>query len=102
MSPDCTLPLAKATGWMVVADGVATWWWLHLGLAIEGNPLVAWLVDVHGLTVGLSIRTVVTVALVAAVASLRNRTRWVERGLMVAAGVYALVIGWHLEGALQI
>jgi hypothetical protein len=102
MTPDATVPLAKATALMVVADGAATWWWLHLGLAVEGNPLVGWLIDMHGLTVGLTIRTVVTVVLIVAVASLRGRTRWVERGLMVAASVYALVIGWHLQGALEV
>jgi hypothetical protein len=100
-TPDATLPLATATGWMVTADAAATWWWLHAGLAIEGNPLVAWLIEAHGLTAGLAIRTVAVLGLLVAVTSLRQRTRWVERGLMVAAGVYALVVGWHLEGALS-
>jgi hypothetical protein len=93
--------LAKALAGMVTADGAATWWWLHTGAAIEGNPLVAWLIDLHGLTTGLAIRTVAALLLVAALAYATNQTKWAERGLIVCALAYAAVLGIHLDGAIQ-
>jgi hypothetical protein len=92
--------IATAVAWLVallvVVDGTATWWWVTTGQAVEGNPVVAWLIDVFGAGVGLTVRTVVALGLLAVVAALAPRTRRVEPGLAVAACVYAAVVGVHV------
>ena len=90
--------LACITGLMVAIDGAATWWWLHTGIAIEGNPLVSWMVETFGLTIGITVRTVAVLVLLVALVSLRERTRWVGRALALSAVAYSLVVCWHLLG----
>ncbi len=76
---------------MVVFDSVATWSWVTLGIAVEGNPLVARLMEAMGNELGLAVRTVWTVALVVALAWLASRRAVVRPALGLIALVFGLV-----------
>jgi hypothetical protein len=92
--------LATVTAGMATIDAAATWLWLDLGLAIEGNPLVAWLIDLFGHPAGLTLRTAFVALLLMAAVLLAPRTLWAQRGVAVAALGYAGVLGFHAWGAL--
>jgi hypothetical protein len=83
---------------LVIVDAATTWWWLHIGVAIEGNPAVAAIIEVHGAGVGLTLRTALTVALTVWLWLLADRSRWAAVGLAGCAAAYLAVIGVHLAG----
>lgn len=86
---------------MIVFDSIATWVWVHLGIAIEGNPIIASLMQVFGDGIGLAIRTAWSVGLVFLLTWLAER-RAVARPalafLVVALGMVTLLhstaLGW--------
>ena len=84
---------------LAAVDSVATWWWLHTGVAVEGNPWLAGVLGVVGPTVGLALRTVWVGALVLGLAVLAERTPLARAGLWVAVGAGSLAVGWHAVGA---
>lgn len=80
---------------MVVFDSVATWSWVTLGIAVEGNPLVAALMQALGNELGLAVRTVWSVALVVALAWLAAHRVVVRPALVFVAVVFGLVTLIH-------
>ena len=68
---------------MVVFDSVATYVWVTTGLAVEGNPLVAALMDGYGDGVGLVLRTLWSTALVVALCWLAERRAAIRPALVV-------------------
>jgi hypothetical protein len=58
------VPLTRLMVVMVVFDSVATWVWVHTGVAVEGNPLVADVMSLLGDGVGLTVRALWSAGLV--------------------------------------
>jgi hypothetical protein len=94
---------------MIVFDSVATWVWVNVGIATEGNPLVASLMDRFGDGVGLALRTGWSVGLVLALAWLAERrasARPALAFLVLVLGavtlVHALAVGWLWSRLLQL
>jgi hypothetical protein len=86
---------------MIVFDSIATWVWVNVGIATEGNPLVASLMDRFGDGIGLALRTVWSVALVLALAWLAERRAMARPALaflVLVLGsvtlIHALAVGW--------
>lgn len=90
-------PLRNLVVVMVVFDSVATWSWVTLGIAAEGNPLVARVMELLGNGPGLAVRTVWTVALVLALAWLAARRAAVRPVLVLIAVVFGLVSLIHAD-----
>lgn len=95
-------------GWLSAAvvltlvDAIATATWLELGIAAEGNPLLAALVDLAGAVPAMVVRTVVGVGLLVALAVLAPRSVLARRALPVVTCVLATVALWHLVGAVGV
>jgi hypothetical protein len=78
---------------MVVFDSVATYAWIRSGIAVEGNPLVAGVMDALGDGVGLVLRTVWSAALVVALTWLAERRAAVRPALIpVLLGLGAITL----------
>lgn len=80
---------------MVVFDSVATWSWVTIGIAAEGNPVVATAMQLFGNGVGLLLRTVWTVVLVVALAWLAQRRAVVRPVLALIVAVFGAVTTIH-------
>ena len=94
--------LAMVAVVLAVADSLATWWWLHTGVAVEGNPWLAGVLGLAGPTLGLTLRTLWVGALIGALVVLAGRTPLARAGLWVAVGGGVLTLGWHAVGALWV
>lgn len=98
---DAILPPDKVTSVrnlviaMVVFDSVATWSWVTIGVAAEGNPLVATAMALFGNGPGLVLRTVWTVVLVVVLAWLAQRRAVVRPVLAVVVAVFGAVTLLH-------
>jgi hypothetical protein len=86
---------------LVVFDSVATYVWVWTGIAVEGNPLVASVMEAYGDGLGLLLRTLWSVALVLVLAWLADRHVIARMALVLvvaALGVVALIhataLGW--------
>lgn len=90
-------PLRNLVVVMVVFDSVATWTWVTLGIAAEGNPLVARVMQALGNGPGLALRTLWSVALVLALAWLAARRAAVRPVLVLIAVIFALVSLIHAD-----
>lgn len=78
---------------MVVLDSVATYVWVSTGLAVEGNPLVAAIMDAYGDGPGLVLRTVWSAGLVIALSWLAERRAAVRPALIpVLLGLGAVTL----------
>jgi hypothetical protein len=82
---------------MVVLDSVATYVWVSTGLAIEGNPLVAHVMDGLGDGPGLALRTIWSAGLVVALTALARRRRRVRFAVTFVAVILGLVSLVHLS-----
>lgn len=82
---------------MVVFDSVATWSWVTIGVAAEGNPLVATAMELFGNGPGLVLRTVWTVALVVVLAWLAQRRAVVRPVLALIVAVFGAVTLIHAD-----
>lgn len=83
---------------LVVFDSVATHAHLTLGHAVEGNAVVAAMIERWGTEAGLVIRTLQASVLVLALSWLARRSRLAQQGL---AGVTLVMLGvavYHLAG----
>jgi hypothetical protein len=89
--------LALATA-LTLLDAVATALWLELGVADEGNPLLARLADLLGAVPAMAIRAVVGVALLVGLAVLSSRSRLARVALPGVTVVLAGVALWHAVG----
>lgn len=95
------------TPWAIAAtlfDAAATGMWLRLGIAREGNPLLAALIERIGIAPAMLLRAIVGVALILALdltlTTLGDRSalkRWAMPTIML---VLAAVAVWHIVGAL--
>lgn len=78
---------------MVVFDSVATYAWIRSGIAVEGNPLVAGVMDAIGDGLGLTVRTLWSAALVVALTWLAERRAAVRPALIpVLLGLGAITL----------
>ena len=87
-------PLRRLLIAMIVFDSVATFVWVTVGIAVEGNPLIATLMDLYGDALGLALRTLWSIALVGALAWLAERRAGVRPALvlpLVALGAVTLL-----------
>jgi len=89
-------PIRRLLIAMIVFDTVATYVWVITGIAVEGNPLVAALMDVYGDGVGLALRTVWSIALVVALAWLAERRAAVRPALVVPVVALGAVTLLHV------
>ena len=91
-------------GWAPVAigltgfDALATAMWVALGIAIEANPWLAWLIDEAGLVPAMLVRAVIGIGLVLALDALRPWSDTARRALPALTAVLAAVAVWHLVG----
>jgi hypothetical protein len=88
------VPVRRLLIAMIVFDSAATYVWVTSGIAVEGNPLVAALMDLYGDAIGLALRTLWSVALVVALAWLAERRAGVRPALvlpLVALGAVTLL-----------
>lgn len=85
-----------------VADSLLTYFWLTMGLADEGNPVLASLFHLTGDGLGLTLRAGWAVALVLFLAHYAPLHRWPRLGLVVAYVVSTAVVVWHTIGALSV
>jgi hypothetical protein len=86
---------------LVVFDSVATYVWVRTGIAVEGNPLVASVMEAYGDGTGLLLRTLWSVALVLVLTWLADRHVIARMALVLvvaALGAVALIhaaaLGW--------
>lgn len=104
MVPGSGVVAARGPGWLPAVvltflDAVLTYVWLQTGLATEGNPWLAGLVESAGAGTAMGVRAVVGIALVAALSLLARRYAAAGRGLLLVTGVLGLVLGWHIGGS---
>lgn len=93
--PPILLPAVLLT----VADVVLTFAWIERGIAVEGNPLVARLIDALGPALGLGIRGAIGVSLLLVLGALAHRSRLARAALPTLTAVLAGVFVWHVAGA---
>jgi hypothetical protein len=105
MSEVTTIPDGRpVTRWLGVAvgltllDAAATAVWVELGIAVEGNPWLARLIDVAGTLPAMAARAVVGIVLLVALALLATRSRLARAALPAVTLVLAAVGVWHLAG----
>ena len=84
---------------LTVFDAAATAVWLELGIATEGNPLLAQLIEVVGAGPTMLLRSVVGVALVLSLAALSTTSQLARRAMPAITVTLAAVAGYHLLGA---
>jgi hypothetical protein len=92
--------LALATG-LTLLDALATALWLELGVAEEGNPMLAGLADLWGAIPAMALRAVVGVGLLVSLALLSRRSRLARAALPALTLVLAAVAVWHVVGGLS-
>lgn len=83
---------------LVVFDSVATYTHLSSGYAVEGNALVAAMIDRWGADAGLALRTVEVGLLVIGLSWLAHRSRLAQRGLVGVTLVMLGVAVYHVVG----
>jgi len=84
---------------LTVFDAAATAVWLELGIATEGNPLLAQLIEVVGAGTAMLLRSVVGVALVLSLAAMSATSQLARRAMPAITVTLAAVAGYHLVGA---
>ena len=80
-------------------DAAATYAWLRLDLAREGNPLLAGLIEQVGASTALLVRYAVGCALIVALFSLVHRSRFARQAFVGTTMVLVALAGWHVQGA---
>lgn len=95
---------AVSPRWLIAAvlltlvDAVATAVWIEAGVAIEGNPLLAPLVDSAGAVPAMMVRAFVGVGLLVLLARLAPASRLARVALPGVATVLGAVAAWHAFG----
>lgn len=107
MSDVTTIPDGRpVTSWLALGvlltfvDAAATAAWLRLGIADEGNPLLARLIDAVGALPAMTVRAVVGAVLLVGLGLLARRSRLARAGLPAVTVVLAGVAAWHAVGGL--
>jgi hypothetical protein len=107
MSEATTIPDGRpVTRWLGLAvgltllDAVATAVWVELGIAVEGNPWLAHLIDATGTVPAMAVRAVVGVVLLFSLALLATRSRLARAALPALTLVLGAVGIWHVAGGL--
>jgi hypothetical protein len=83
---------------LTLVDAVATAVWIEAGIALEGNPLLAPLVEQAGAVPAMLIRAVVGVGLLLLLARLAPVSQLARRAVPVLAVVLGAVAAWHATG----
>lgn len=83
---------------LVVFDSVATHVHLSLGYAVEGNALVAAMIERWGTEAGLALRTLQASMLVVGLSWLARRSRLAQQGLVGVTLVMLGVAVYHIAG----
>jgi hypothetical protein len=109
MSDVTTIPDGRpVTHWLGLAvaltflDAAATALWLELGVADEGNPMLAHLVEAVGAVPAMAVRTLVGVSLLVGLGLLSRRSQLARIALPGVTLLLALVAVWHAVGGLSI
>lgn len=84
---------------LVAFDSAATYLHLTLGHAVEGNLVVARMIDHWGAEAGLAIRTLQVTVLVLGLAWLARRSRMAWQGLLGVTVVLGAVAVYHVVGS---
>jgi hypothetical protein len=92
-------PVRRLLITMIVFDSAATYVWVSTGIAVEGNPIVATLMDLYGDALGLLLRTLWSIALVAALAWLAERRAAVRPALVLPLLALGAVTLLHVTRA---
>jgi hypothetical protein len=107
MSDVTTIPDGRpVTHWLGLAvvltmiDAVATSLWLELGIADEGNPLLASLIEVVGAVPAMAVRAVIGIGLLVGLGVLSRRSRLARVALPIVTLVLAAVAVFHAVGGL--
>jgi hypothetical protein len=79
-------------------DAIATAMWVALGIAIEANPWLAWLIDEAGVAPAMLARATIGIGLVLSLDALRPRSKTARRALPVITAVLGTVAVWQLVG----
>lgn len=87
---------------LTIADAVATWWWLTLHVAREGNPILDAAIGRYGLVATMTGRVVVGVVLAVGLVTVAERHRGVR--LPLALMIWALLaVGFiHLAASVRL
>lgn len=99
-----TLAVLAVIGTLV--DAAASWYSIeHLGVAVEGNPVLSAVAETFGFTVAMVLRGVIGTALIGVlyVASIKAPTRArriATVGLWASAIILAALAGYHVFGLL--
>jgi hypothetical protein len=96
-------------GWLVrwlpavaltLLDAALTYTWLELGVAAEGNPWLAGVVETSGPAAAMALRAGIGLVLVGFLAVLARRHESARRGLLFVTAALGLVCSWHVVGSL--
>jgi hypothetical protein len=79
-------------------DAIATAMWVALGIAIEANPWLAWLIDMTGVVPAMALRAAIGIGLVLALDALRPVSTTARRALPAVTAALAGVAIWQLLG----
>ena len=85
-------------GLLTMFDAMATGLWVGLGIAREGNPMLATMIDTAGLVASMLLRALIGLWLIAALASLGRRSRLARVALPVVTYLLGGVALWHVVG----
>lgn len=85
---------------LTIGDAALTLTWLEGGVAAEGNPLLAHMIDAVGTHLALGLRAVIGAVLLLALGVLARRSRLARRALPIITAVLAVVFVWHVGGGL--
>lgn len=87
---------------LTLVDAIATAVWVEAGLAHEGNPLLAPLVESAGAVPAMLVRAAVGVGLLVLLARLAPVSRLARRAVPGIAIVLGVVAAWHATGLVQL
>jgi hypothetical protein len=83
---------------LTLVDAIATAVWLELGIADEGNPLLAGLIDIVGAIPAMVVRAVVGIGLLVGLGLLGRRSQLARAAVPAVTLVLAAVAVWHGVG----
>ena len=90
--------IVAATYLMITLDMLSTILWIHLGLAIEANILMAWLLDNHGVIGFASFKSISSLAFLYTLRHYYHTHKLARYGLWIVFITNTCVVMYNMYG----